>query len=107
MAHRWAVVALCVVVIISIVPLFMVIGKNFLPVDDQSQFEISFRAPGRFDARRHVDHRRAHRRRICANSQASPTRLSTIGGGQQQLVNNASIYIKLADIESATSRRKS
>jgi len=32
-------------VIISTVPLFMFVGKNFLPIDDQSQFEINVRAP--------------------------------------------------------------
>ena len=45
MAHRWVIVALVVLVFLSIVPLFMFVGKNFLPVDDQSQFEISVRAP--------------------------------------------------------------
>ena len=45
MAHRWVIVTACVLVIISIVPLFMFVGKNFLPVDDQSQFELNVRAP--------------------------------------------------------------
>ena len=45
MAHRWVIVTLCVLVFLSIVPLFMFVGKNFLPVDDQSQFEVSVRAP--------------------------------------------------------------
>ena len=45
MAHRWVIVLMCASVIISIVPLFMLVGKNFLPVDDQSQFEVSVRAP--------------------------------------------------------------
>src|SRR4030095_14407471 len=45
MAHRWVVVAACVIVIVSIVPLFMFVGKNFLPVDDQAQFEVNVRAP--------------------------------------------------------------
>ena len=45
MAHRWVIVALCAFVFLSIVPLFMFVGKNFLPVDDQSQFEVSVRAP--------------------------------------------------------------
>src|SRR5918995_3570897 len=44
MAHRWVIVAACVIVIVSIVPLFMFVGKNFLPVDDQAQFEINVRA---------------------------------------------------------------
>ncbi|HTH50895.1 MAG TPA: efflux RND transporter permease subunit, partial [Pyrinomonadaceae bacterium] len=45
MAHRWVIVTLCVVVFLMIPVLFMFVGKNFLPVDDQSQFEISIRAP--------------------------------------------------------------
>src|SRR5919202_1416966 len=44
MAHRWLVVLACVLVIFSIAPLFKFVGKNFLPVDDQSQFEVSVRA---------------------------------------------------------------
>ena len=32
-------------VIFSIVPLFMVVGKNFVPVDDQSQFNVLVRTP--------------------------------------------------------------
>src|SRR4030095_16226428 len=45
MAHRWVIVLACVLVIVSIVPLFMFVGKNFLPVDDQAQFELNVRAP--------------------------------------------------------------
>ncbi|HME05389.1 MAG TPA: efflux RND transporter permease subunit, partial [Bryobacteraceae bacterium] len=45
MAHRWVIVAACVVVLISIVPLFMIIGKDFLPNDDQSEFEVTVRLP--------------------------------------------------------------
>src|ERR1043166_2301861 len=35
MANRWVVVGACLLVIVSIVPLFKFVGKNFLPVDDQ------------------------------------------------------------------------
>ncbi|MFH4324657.1 efflux RND transporter permease subunit, partial [Acinetobacter baumannii] len=45
LAHRWVIVLLSVAVILSIFPLFARIGKNFLPVDDQSQFEVTLRAP--------------------------------------------------------------
>ncbi|MFN3330001.1 MAG: efflux RND transporter permease subunit, partial [Pyrinomonadaceae bacterium] len=44
MAHRWLIVVLCILTFLSIFPLFVYIGKNFLPVDDQSQFEVSVRA---------------------------------------------------------------
>jgi HAE1 family hydrophobic/amphiphilic exporter-1 len=45
MEHRWVIVAACVVVLCSIVPLFMNIGKDFLPNDDQSEFEVTVRMP--------------------------------------------------------------
>src|SRR5215218_8570481 len=45
MAHRWAVVAVCVVVIASIVPLYRWVGYNFLPDEDESAFQVSLRMP--------------------------------------------------------------
>ena len=45
MSHRWVIVTACVLVIFSIFPLFRFVGKNFLPVDDQAQFEVTVRAP--------------------------------------------------------------
>ncbi len=97
MAHRWLIVVLCVLVFLSIVPLFAFVGKNFLPTDDQSQFEISIRAPEGYS--------------ISATSQlferiATDVRklegvsdtLTTIGGGQQQIVNNGTIFVRLSEI---------
>ena len=45
MAHRWAVVVVCALVIASIVPLFQAIGKGFTPTDDRSEFQVTVRAP--------------------------------------------------------------
>ncbi|MDT7688498.1 MAG: hydrophobic/amphiphilic exporter (mainly bacteria), family [Acidobacteriota bacterium] len=98
MAHRWAIVVACVLVILSIVPLFKFVGKNFLPTDDQSQFEVSVRAPeGSTLAATSavVD-------KIAADIRQMPgvtDTLVTIGSGQQQTVNLASIYVKLADLK--------
>src|SRR5215204_4091041 len=97
MAHRWAVVLACVLVIVSIVPLFKFVGKNFLPVDDQSQFEVSVRAPEGST----LAATSALVEKIAADIHKLPgvtDVLVTIGGGQQQTVNAASIYVKLADI---------
>src|ERR687886_91777 len=98
MAHRWAVVLACVLVIFSIVPLFKFVGKNFLPVDDQSQFEVSVRAPEGST----LPATSALVEKIAADIRRLPgveSTLVTLGGGQQQLVNSASIYIKLRPIE--------
>jgi HAE1 family hydrophobic/amphiphilic exporter-1 len=98
MSHRWVIVAACLLVIISIVPLFMFVGKNFLPVDDQSQFEINVRAPEGST----LTATSAITARIAADLRQLPgvtDTLTTIGGGQQEQVNVATIYVKLKPIE--------
>jgi HAE1 family hydrophobic/amphiphilic exporter-1 len=97
MSHRWAIVGLCLLVILSIVPLFMFVGKNFLPVDDQSQFEINMRAPegSTLAATSTIVERIATDVRTLPG--VSDT-LVTIGGDRQQLVNSANIYVRLADL---------
>lgn len=97
MGHRWLIITLCVLVFLSIIPLFMFVGKNFLPVDDQSQFEVSVRAPEGYSlgASAQVMERIASRIR---QTPGVTDTLVTIGGGQAQVVNSGSIYVKLSDI---------
>lgn len=45
MRHRWAIVMLAVLIMLSSVPIFMRMGKDFLPQDDQSEFEVTARMP--------------------------------------------------------------
>lgn len=99
MAHRWVIVIACVLVVASIVPLFMMVGKNFLPQDDESQFEVTVRAPegSALAATQTVVERIA--RDIRANIPGVTDTLTTIGGGEQAVVNTASIYVRLADIK--------
>jgi HAE1 family hydrophobic/amphiphilic exporter-1 len=98
MAHRWVVVLACLLAIVSIVPLFKFVGKNFLPVDDQSQFEVSVRGPEGST----LAATSALVEKIATDMRQLPgvtDTLVTIGGGQQQTVNLASVYIKLTDIK--------
>ena len=98
MAHRWVIVSLCILVFLSVIPLFMFVGKNFLPVDDQSQFEISVRAPegSSIGATSQIFERIASEIRKMPGVTDT---LATVGGGQQQVVNAGTIYVKLADIK--------
>jgi HAE1 family hydrophobic/amphiphilic exporter-1 len=45
LGHRLIVSGIAVLVLLSSVPLFMIANKNFLPEDDQSEFEVGLRAP--------------------------------------------------------------
>jgi hydrophobic/amphiphilic exporter-1 (mainly G- bacteria), HAE1 family len=45
LTHRFVVAGIAVLVLFSSVPLFSLANKNFLPSDDQSEFEVGLRAP--------------------------------------------------------------
>lgn len=44
--RRWVLVALSVLALASILPLWRSVSQDFLPVDDESQFEVAGKAPG-------------------------------------------------------------
>ncbi len=98
MAHRWIIVLACVLVVVSIVPLFMMVGKNFLPQDDESQFEVTVRAPegSSLAATQTIVERIA--RDIRREIPGVTDTLTTIGGGEQGAVNTGSIYVRLAPL---------
>jgi hydrophobic/amphiphilic exporter-1 (mainly G- bacteria), HAE1 family len=101
MAHRWVILGLCVLVILSTVPLFMKVGKNFLPVDDQSQYEISVRASEGST----LAETSTIIEKIAAEVRKMPEvedTLTTLGGDNQKIVNNATIYVKMKDIDQRT-----
>ncbi len=98
MAHRWLIVTICIFIFVSIVPLFYFVGKNFLPVDDQSQFEVSIRAPEGSS----LGATSLQIERIAAEIRKFPDvtdTLATVGGGQDQVVNSGSLYVKLTDMK--------
>ena len=97
MSHRWVIVIACLLVVISIFPLFAFVGKNFLPVDDQSQFEISVRAKEGSSLQAST----VLMERIAADvrkQEGVSDTLITVGGGQQSVVNSGTIYVRLSAI---------
>jgi hydrophobic/amphiphilic exporter-1 (mainly G- bacteria), HAE1 family len=99
MAHRFIVAAIAVVVLISSVPLFSITNKNFIPQDDQSEFEINLRAP---------EGTSLESTEIIANRIANAVRqrlsevdftVVTVGGDPAKTRNLASIYVRLRPIE--------
>lgn len=98
MAHRWVIITLCVLVFAAIIPLFMFVGKNFLPVDDQSQFEVSVRTPEGSSLGATARALEEVAREIRQMEGVTDT-LVTVGGGEAQVVNSGSIYVKLSDIK--------
>jgi HAE1 family hydrophobic/amphiphilic exporter-1 len=98
MAHRKTVLIICGLVILSIVPLFMMVGKNFVPVDDQSQFNVLIRTPEgtSLAATTNLVERISQGIRLLPGVQHT---LSTAGGGTDRSVNNASTFVRLVDMD--------
>jgi HAE1 family hydrophobic/amphiphilic exporter-1 len=99
MAHRFIVAAIAVVVLFSSVPLFSIANKNFIPQDDQSEFEINVRAP---------EGTSLESTEIIANRIAGAVRqrlpevdftIVTVAGDPAKTRNLASIYVRLRPIE--------
>jgi HAE1 family hydrophobic/amphiphilic exporter-1 len=96
MAHRWAVVLACVLALATVPILFKVVPKNFLPYDDESQFEVNFRAPEgtSLEATALIGNR------ISKDVKALPGveyALLTVGADDAKTPNVASVYVKLVD----------
>jgi len=98
MAHRKTVILASGLTVLSIVPLFMFVGKNFLPADDQSQFNVLLRTPEgtSLAATTQIAENVAQQIRALPGVEST---LMTDGGGADASVNNASIYVKLKDID--------
>jgi hydrophobic/amphiphilic exporter-1 (mainly G- bacteria), HAE1 family len=96
MAHRWVVVTAMVLVFLSIVPLFVAVNKNFLPNDDESQFQVIVRAPegANLDSTQKILESIASQVRKLSGV---VTTVVTIGDDQQKTLNLGSIYVQLSD----------
>jgi hydrophobic/amphiphilic exporter-1 (mainly G- bacteria), HAE1 family len=96
--HRKTMVAVCVLVVVSIVPLFIFVGKSFTPVDDRSEFQLNIRAPegSSLAATTNVAERIA---RDVRSLPGVTDTLTSVGTATDQAMNRASVYVKLAPIE--------
>jgi hydrophobic/amphiphilic exporter-1 (mainly G- bacteria), HAE1 family len=102
MAHRWIVVLICVVVIASIVPLYRIVGYNFLPDEDESSFQVSLRAPQgtSLPATQSITERIARDiREQIPGVESTLVNAGGGGGGGSQAPNIGSVSVRLRPVE--------
>jgi HAE1 family hydrophobic/amphiphilic exporter-1 len=98
MAHRWVIATLAVLVLFSSVAIFRVVNVNFTPQDDQSEFDVSLRAP---------EGTSLEATEVLANRVAAAIRelpevvytMVTVAGDSAGTLNTASIYVRLKPID--------
>ncbi len=103
MAHRKAMVALCVVVSLSTIPLFMLVGKSFVPNDDRSEFQVTVKAPEgtSLAATLTIAERMARDLREQKGVVATLTSIGSASGGFVTVAsgsNRATMYVKLVPV---------
>jgi len=105
MAHRWVVVLACFGALASIVPLGIAVPKNFLPQDDESQFEVTATAPEgtSFVATQKIGRQIVDEIKKLPNIEYT---LLSIGGGSRQGTssNTLSVYAHMLPIEKRTNK---
>jgi HAE1 family hydrophobic/amphiphilic exporter-1 len=99
MAHRAVVAGIAVLVLLSSVPLFLAVNKNFMPQDDQSEFEVNMRAPEgtSLEATEVLTNRVANT--VRAQLPEVDYTLVTIAGDPAHTRNLGTIYVRLKPIE--------
>lgn len=96
--RRWVVVALTVVTLFSLAPLGMAVNKNFLPEDDESQFEVVVRAPEGWS----LDTAEGLANQMAAEIRRLPGiqyTLVTVADDPQQTPNRFTIYARMVDVD--------
>lgn len=98
MRHRWVIGLVALLVTLSTGPLFSRIGKSFIPNSDQSEFEVTVRAP----AGSSIDGTDQVMRQVEADIRKLPgirNMLTTIGSDFQKQVDRGSIIVELVQPE--------
>ncbi len=98
MGHRWAIVGISVLVVASAYPMMTNMGVDFLPVEDQGEFEVAVRAPvgssleGTEDVMGKVE-------KDLATLPGVRDTLTLIGADQRKQVDRGSILVTLVDVK--------
>jgi HAE1 family hydrophobic/amphiphilic exporter-1 len=96
--HRWVVIMLALVTVASAVPLGVIVGKDFIPFEDESQFEVAVKAPEGTSLQA-MDSILKQIEEDVRTLRGVTDVLTTIGGGSQQRVNQGAVYVRLIDLE--------
>jgi multidrug efflux pump subunit AcrB len=98
MRHRWVIVTAMIIALLSIVPLGMAVNKNFLPADDESQFQVQARAPegSSLQTTQTIMESIAARVRKLPEVEAT---VVTIGDDPQVTQNLGTVYVKLVPVD--------
>jgi HAE1 family hydrophobic/amphiphilic exporter-1 len=98
MAHRWVIVVISLLVVATTVPMMKSMGVDFLPAEDQSEFEVTVRMPvgssleGTTQVMEQVE-------KDLLTIPGVRDLLTTVGADQRRQVDRGSIIVELVDVK--------
>jgi HAE1 family hydrophobic/amphiphilic exporter-1 len=99
MRHRWLVLAVSLITVVSNVPLYYLVKQDYIPTNvDESEFEVSVTAPEGVTIRSMASTLELIESEVSAVGGVE-IMLTTIGARSGTAVNNAQIYVRLTPIE--------
>lgn len=98
LAHRKTAVVSAILIMLSSIPAVMLVGKDFMPRDDRSEFSIHIKAPEGTSVDE-MDGIMSHIEEQLKNLKEVTNVLTSIGGGDDQAVNEGDIYVKLLHLK--------
>ncbi len=98
MAHRWVIVLVSAASLAAVPTLYKMAPFNFLPDDDESQFQITARAPEGTSLENTTALANRMEKAIRKVKGVDYTLMTINGFGPSNSVNNASIFVRLKDI---------
>ncbi|MFA4874226.1 MAG: efflux RND transporter permease subunit, partial [bacterium] len=98
LTHRKISVTIAVLIMLSSIPSVMLVGKDFIPKDDRSEFNVHVKAPEGTSIAE-MDRVTAGLESQLRQMEGVTDLLPTIGGGENRAVNEGDIYVKLVDLK--------
>lgn len=92
--HRWQVVGFALAVVAATPLIFMTLGFEFFPAEDEGQFQISFRTPTGSSVE-YADERVREVEKIVLAHPEIESIFATIGGGRTASANQGLIYVNM------------
>ena len=98
MGHRWVIGLVCLAAMFSMPFVVKPIPKNFLPDDDESQFQVTARAPEGTSLEATAAIARKIAESVRKQKEVEYTVITIGGSGQSAARNNASVFVRLKPI---------
>lgn len=98
LSHRKASVIIAVLIMFTSIPTILLVGKDFVPYDDRSEYSIHVKAPEGTSIKE-MDSIMENIEQKLEASRGVKDVLTSVGGGDDKAVNEGDLYVKLVGIK--------